>query len=99
MITIGGYKTLEDLKDQEFYKKVNVGKINEPFEGGHVALDCFQRIIVIETNPDRARARAIILGCEYPRILDSGYFGKEFYREHNKRLEKALSNKKTLKTQ
>lgn len=93
METTWKYEPLEDLKDKEFYKKCNVGKIDMPFEWGYVALDRLQRIIVIESNPERARAKSISLGCESPRICDATDLNVEFYRKHNKKLEQALSNK------
>jgi hypothetical protein len=93
MQTIEKYVPLEDLNDKEFYKKVKGEKFNESYHFGFLALDRRQRIIKIDSNPERVRALAIILGCEYPRVIGGDELSKKFYKEHNKRLEKALSNK------
>jgi len=85
------YISIDSLEDKEFYEIVKVGKISMLLKGGFFALDGKQRIVTVESNPERARSRAISLGCENPRVLDAEYLNKNFYGEHNKRLEKALS--------
>jgi hypothetical protein len=52
METIEKYVPLKDLKNEKFYKKVNVGKIDAHFKWGYIALDGLQRIITIESNPE-----------------------------------------------
>jgi hypothetical protein len=88
------YVSLDDLDDKEFYKKVKIGNLDEePLNFGFFALDKQGRLITIESNPDRARSKAISLRCYSPRVLGADYFDKEFYINHNKRLKAALSKK------
>ena len=94
MATLGGNKRLEDMSDKEFYEKVKIGKINYDSLSkisGFIVLDRKFRIVSFEENPDRAYSRAIINGCSSPRVLNSESVAREVYEEHNKRLEKALS--------
>jgi len=89
------YVNLDTLSDKEFYKKVKGEQfkgLNGPYNWGFFALDRQQRIIALESNPERVRAVAISLGCESPRILGGDELSKEFCKKHNKRLEAALSN-------
>jgi 2-phosphoglycerate kinase len=92
METGNKYVSLDDLSDKEFYKKVKGEKFNEPYDFGFLALDRQQRIVTIEVNPERAKALAISLGCEHPRVVGADELSKKFYKQHNKKLERALSD-------
>lgn len=90
------YKRLENMDDKEFYQTVGSVKfsasvLREGRTHGYAALDTRWRLITIETNPERARFFAIEKGCDTPWVLNALYFSKKFYKKHNERLEKALS--------
>jgi hypothetical protein len=62
----------------------------------YIALNNRQMIIAVGTF-DRVQSKAIIRGCEMPRVLSSEYFSKEQLEKHNNLLEKALLNNKNNK--